>query len=262
VSVLYRTDSINVVDSTAYEQLLGTLSGKIDRTRSDVKKIAGRISGGSAISPGSSPSPAPVGEYSNIPLHPHPDDYPKVKHWTSDRFTKLRHTKRENIPEDLEDPVNAQFYEEPSGKIIPLFRRLRIRGDAKAILQGMLDRGVQLKPVTDVAWEPRQEFRDHMERLHPWLRLCHDSWKADRIWAEVYQDPSKEGKKSKRSKRERSVEEGEPGPSSKKLKTPDAEEPETLAPKKPTRPKPTLTKPVAKVLKCSPFVSTNLLKHV
>ena len=201
-----QSDLIDAVDSSSHQELIRSLSHKIDRVRSDIKKIAVKISDGSAILPESSPSPTSIrgGEYSDIPLNPRKEDYKKINHWTSDTWTKWRHCKREDLPQDISGPITAQYFEDPSGKIISSSHRAQVKKDAKSIIQGMHNRNIPLGPIRSVSFDVRDEYRKRIEELHPWLRFCCGSWKAEQIWTDIYTDwkPSDPGAGKQRAKRE------------------------------------------------------------
>ena len=95
----------------------------------------------------------------------------------------------------------------------------------------MHNRNIPLGPIRSVSFNVRNEYRKRIEELHPWLRLCRGSWKAEQIWTDIYTDwkPSDPGAGKQRAKREHPIEDDEPGPSLKKLKTPAPEGPETPA---------------------------------
>ena len=124
----------------------------------------------------------------------------------------------------------------------------------------MHNRNIPLGPIRSVSFDVRDEYRKRIEELHPWLHLCRGSWKAEQIWTDIYTDwkPSDPGAGKQRAKREHPIEDDEPGPSSKKLKTPAPEGPETPALEKRARPKPTMRKPAAKVHKL-PFLRVYIL---
>jgi hypothetical protein len=219
----------------AYEHMVDKLSGKVDRTRSDVKKIAVMISTQAAESvpnqvegsPTPTPTPTPSPTHSSIPLHPRREDYEKVQHWDGKAWNAIRHPKKGSKAERGANPKNVLFWEDENGDVIPPDERKVITQDARAIWQEMHDKGKRLDSLTNLGWDVRDNFRARMEEAHPWLRLCRDHWKADQIWSNHFSGWSPAGDEANTGslspKRERSVEEGEAGPSSKKIKTTAAE---------------------------------------
>ena len=235
---------------TAYNYLVDNLSHKVDKTRSDVKKIARNFSG-KATSSSPTPSPAdPITEteYSTIPLHPRRDNFPLLNHWSPEKWNALRHPKKGTVPPRGLEAINVLFWEDPSGKLIPPSRRPYVTKDMRSIWQEMHDKGKRLDILTKIGWEVREEFRSRMEALHPWLRLCDDHWKVDQLWSNNFSSwvsaLDGKGKRPESLKREYSVgEDDEAGPSKKRTRTLVHQS---------TRPKPT-KKQVAKV-RLLPFV--------
>ena len=227
----------NHLYSTAYKFLVEKLSHKVDRTRSDVKKIAKRIPDHEA-SPTPSTESVAEAEFSDIPLHPRQEDYPAIEHWTPEKWRALRHPPKGTTPQVESGKINTLFWEDPSGNVIPPLQRQRVTQDQRSIWQDMHEKGKRLGCITKIGWDVRQEYRTRMEQLHPWLRLCRDHWKVDQLWSNHFSGwvPAGESRQGRPEnlKRERSVEEDEAGPSQKKLKTPAQ------------RPKPT-KKPTVKV---------------
>lgn len=277
-----RTDTINSIYRMAYQYLVEQLSDKVDRTRSDVKKIAKALPD---HTPGS-PDPAwsrgttPGGDYSWIPLHPQEDQFPNIAHWRSGPWNALRHAKEKTLcpGESLASSgTNVKFWEDPEGNVIPPDQRAVVTSNMRAIWKEMYNDKKELGPKTKISWKVREEFRIRMEALHPWLRLCENHWKVDQLWTNHFSSwrnsvmPTKPKDRGS-LKRERSPEEGEAGPSSKKLKTfapvrerspeegevgPSSRRLNTPVPERPTRPKPT-----AKVSTVPFIIPTRLLKHI
>ena len=244
-----------------YQYLIETMGHKIDKTRSDIKKIANNLpehapSGSRSASPTPSTSLEPVlgAGYSTIPLYPRQEDYLGIKHWTSETWIALQHPKGGIVmSEQTTDAINIQFWEDELGNRIPRFHQKRVTSTMRSIWQDMYDRGNRLGPFMTMGWDIRKEFRERMEAKHPWLHLCADHWKADQLWMNHFSGwtpataESGKGKQPKTLKRERCTEENaEAGPSQKKLKTLDQQ---------PTRPKPT-KKPAARVSIISFVLST------
>ena len=226
----------------AYQYLVEKLGDKIERTRSDVKKIANKISDHVFSSPDTTPSPEAVpgaDSSSAIPPNPSRENFPLIEHWEPDAWIALRHSKK-GSPLQGVDSINVQFWEDGTGGLIPPSRRSRVTRDLRSIWQDLLEKGKRLDCISKIGWEVREEYRTRIEALHPWLRLCDDHWKADQLWTNYFSGWIKgKGKQTVSLKREHSAEEGEDetGPSPKKLKTP-AQPP---APPNPTK------KPAAKV---------------
>ena len=222
----------------AYQYLVEKLGDKIERTRSDVKKIANKFLDHVPSPPNTTPSPE--SEPSTIPLHPSKDDYPLIEHWEPTAWNALRHTKKGSSSPQVADSINTLFWEDGNGGLIPSSRRSRVTRDLRAIWQDLLEKGKRLDCISKIGWEVREDYRTRIEALYPWLRLCEDHWKADQLWTNYFSGWAKvQGKQTESLKREHSTEEGEgeTGPSLKKLKTP-AQPP---APPNPTK------KPAAKV---------------
>lgn len=242
-----------------YSMVVETLSHKIDRTRSDIKKIANGTPDHKAASPSPTPSPesALVAEFSAIPLHPCREDFYLIRHWTPETWNALQHPKQGSVPQQHMDSVSILFWEDPSGNLIPHSRRSRVTRDLRSIWQDMHDKGKRLDCISKIGWEVREEFRSRMEQAHPWLRLCDDHWKTDQLWSNYFSGwkPATTSKEIQPEtlKRERSVGEDEAESSQKRPRT-------LVQPTRP-RPKPT-TKPVAKVMP-SPFIMyVRLLTHI
>ena len=251
----------------AYDHLVDKMAHKIDRTRSDIKKIADRFPDPADapvrptpdpanLSVSSTPTPEPTADYSGIPLFPRREDYLDINHWTPDAWKAIQHPKKGDPTYQGPVPVNVLFWEDEFGNIIPPSRRKRVTRDLKVIWQDMHDKGRRLDCITKMGWETRQEFCTHIEEMQPWLRLCDDHWKADQLWTNTFtgwkpatEDRGKgEGKQLESLKRDRSAEEDEAGPSQKKART----EPQSA-----TRPNP-MKKPTAKV-RCLPFITSTQL---
>lgn len=182
-----------------------------------------------------------------IPLHPKQKDYKMIKHWTPDVYNGLRHRKGGTPrPDDTnaEDPLSSIFWEDQFGRIIPPKKRKVVTGDLRAFWQQKYNDGEKVVPFLGTGLKLRDEYRSLFEERYPWLRLCEDHWKVDRIWINHFSgwSPVKVPEPVS-TKRERS-DENEPGPSSKKAKSTAPEEP-VLGPK--PRPVPRQRKPAAKV---------------
>ena len=185
-------------------------------------------------------------------MNPKKTDYKKVKHWEKETWVNLRHRKGEPPSGDTTtEPVHVQYWEYPNGNVVPRGRRLRICNEVRSMLTDLRDKGIEITTIKNMGWEVRQDYRNRMETLYPWLRLCADQWKADQVWDSAIGSwsPSPKGKMKELEnlKREHPIEESEPGPSSKKLKAVDVEHPKTPVRMKPNRPKPT-KKPAAMVI--------------
>jgi hypothetical protein len=93
-----------------------------------------------------------------------------------------------------------------------------------------------------------------MEELHPWLRLCDDHWKVDRVWTNYFSNwtpaTKDKGKQPESLKRPAKM---EAGPSQKKVKMFTEETAQTM---------PTTTKLFAKVSSLFFATSMSLLKHI
>ena len=231
------TDS---VCSTAFENLVNGLSDKIDNltsagsqqpTEGTPRANESRHSTEPRYTTG---SPGP--EYADIPDFPHEDDYKHLKHWGSKLYNAIRHGKQ---AKGDDGPALCLFWELPDGGLVPPDRRKAVTNDLRAWWKQKHDDKVQLKPIMEIGWKLRDEYRSYIEAKHPWLRLCADHWKADMLWKNHFStwtpaEVPTNGEGSTSLKREHSPE-GEAGPSSKKLKSVAAAEPEVRK----SRPMPT-----------------------
>ena len=132
--------------------------------------------------------------------------------------------------------------EDESGSIISLSIRKQVVKDVKAFMQEKHNKDARLDVLSNLALDVRTEYRNAIEGLHPWLQLCENHWKADQLWSNVWTRWNLAGAITKGTqdatelkvlKREHSVDEGQAGPSSKRIKTMDVKKPI------PSRPKPT-----------------------
>jgi len=167
-----------------YNHLVEKLANKIDRTRLDIKKIAANM-------PPQTPGPVEQTDHMATPFQATPTilsplqrkDFPKVKHWTPDLWSPLRHHKGNTTPErDTGVPTICLFWEDESGEIIPSARRGAVTRAARSFWQQKHEKGVRLDTLTNIGWDLLTDFRNTMESEFPWLRLCADHWKADQIW--------------------------------------------------------------------------------
>ena len=235
---IHYTHPTDDVYRFAYEHVIGTLSHKMDKTRSDVKKIAKKLLDHAAISPSPSPSleSAPGADYSMIPLEPRRDQFLNIKHWTPETWMALRHRKKDGTSQSISD-INTLFWEDQNGNPIPPSQRPRVTRDMRAIWQDMYDNGKHLDSASRIGWEVRQEFRVRMEKEHPWLRLCADHWKVDQLWINYYSGwtpaARDKGKQPESLKRELSTEDDAAAGPSKKLKT-TVQRPRPIPMRKPT----------------------------
>ena len=175
-----------------YNHLVEKLANKIDRTRSDIKKIAaniprqtpGPVEGTDYMATPSQASPKICSETS--PMIPSPlqrKDFPRVKHWTPDIWSTLRHPKGDTTPERVKGvPTICQFWEDESGEIIPSARRGAVTRSLRSFWQQKHNEGVRVDTLTNIGWDLLTDFRNTMESEFPWLRLCADHWKADQLW--------------------------------------------------------------------------------
>ena len=217
----------------AYNYLVDKMAHKIDRTRSDIKKITDRLPDPTDTSArptpdpannstSSTPAPESMAEYSGIPLFPRQEDYLDINHWTPDTWKAVRHPKKGDPIYQGLDPVNVLFWEDKFWNIIPPSRRKRVTRDLKVIWQDMHDRGKCLDCTTKMGWETRQEFCTRIEEMQPWLCLCDDHCKADQLWTNMFTGwkPATKNKGKHKQvqnlKRDRSNDEDKAGPSQKK----------------------------------------------
>jgi hypothetical protein len=233
---VYHTDAtIDIICRIMYNHLTDKLVDKIDRTRSDVKKIAANI-----LNRASEPTQGPAVEAA-IPFHPRREDYPLVKHWTSGIWKSMRHPKKGTKPERGEDPTLCLFWEDALGQVISLDRRRSVLRTLRTFWQGTHNKGVPVNTLTNIGLGLLQEYRTFMENEYPWLRLCEDHWKADQIWINNFtawtpatppKGKSPIAAEPESIKRTHSVDEMEAGPSKR---------PKTIGEDKPlsSRPKPT-----------------------
>jgi hypothetical protein len=147
----------------AYEHMVDKLSGKVDRTRSDVKKIAVMISNQAAesipnqVDGSPTPTPTPSPTRSSIPLHPRWEDYEKIQHWDGKAWNTIHHPKKGSKAEQGANPKNVLFWEDENGDVIPLDERKVVTQDARAIWQEMHNKGRHLDSLTNLGWD----IRDH-----------------------------------------------------------------------------------------------------
>ena len=154
-----------------YNHLVEKLAGKIDRTRSDVKKIAASL-------PHQTPGPVPVQQTSRtptplspqrkeaIPLSPRREDYPLVKHWTPEAWQAIRHPKKgSTIPKPTtpsssqeNDSILSLFCEDEFGRTISDTRWKAANASIQVFWQGKHENGVVLRSLTNVGWDLRKEF--------------------------------------------------------------------------------------------------------
>lgn len=167
-----------------YNHLVEKLANKIDRTRSDIKKIAANM-------PRQTPGPVEEMDHMTTPSQASPTipsslkkkDFPKVKHWTPDTWRTLRHRKGDTRLEQATGvPTLCQFWEDELGEIIPSARRGAVTRAAQAFWQQKHNAGVRLDTLTNIGLDLLTDFRNTMENEFPWLRLCDDHWKADQLW--------------------------------------------------------------------------------
>jgi hypothetical protein len=214
---LHYVNTTETIRRTAYNKLVGELREKVDGTRSDVQRIVDKISSRSESTP--------EADITSIPSSPRWEDFLDVAYWRLETWLAVQHPKRGGTPDKGEDPVNCLFWEDASGNILPPTKRKAVTQDMRMYWQKLHNDGVILDNFTNIGMDICENFRTFMEGKHPWLRLCDNHWKADRLWINHFSGwqpaPGPTGRPQGNAepanlKRERSIEEVEVWPSSKK----------------------------------------------
>ena len=141
-----------------------------------------------------------------------------MNNWTQEGYNKRRHSSRGDTPDKGDGPVSCQYMEDQFGNVLPLSKRSAVGKEAKGWWQDQVDSDKTLRTLRVTGTGLRDQFRTHMENKFPWLRLCEDHWKADRVWSDYFSkwkpaqatgEGSHTGSQQGIIKRERSAEEDE-----------------------------------------------------
>ena len=229
------------IHRSAYRHLLD----KTDSTQSGIQLLSEKVS----ILLDRFPGPASNARGTVDPVSPQREDYPLVKHWTSNSWKAIRRNPskdkgkgrerdeshdrdsegdsyvKNNIPRnDRDDSINILFWEDKFGNVIPSSQRTMVTREMRAFWQEKHERKVSLGSLGGIGRGLRDEFRNLMEERFPWLRLCEDHWKVDQLWINHFSSwdqtrgIARNNGKPVGHKREHSIEGCEAGPSSKRLK--------------------------------------------
>jgi hypothetical protein len=161
----------------SYDRLLDRLSGKIDKTRGDVKNMMKHMSiktVGSAI---------PRVETSDTPLNPRKEDYPKLKYWTRKPWSAVR---RKDVANDSDCPTFSLFMEDEFGSWVSEGMRAAVLNDAASFWLDMISAGEMPKTFGHTGLDRKTEFRTRLEDNFPWLRLCEAHWKVNQVWINYF----------------------------------------------------------------------------
>jgi len=170
---------------TAYKYLVDKLASRIDRTRSDMKKLTVNIgpspTGPSCTAKDTEPTPTgssptrsshaaedtkPTPDTGTIiPQSPQREHYLLVRHWEQDSYNTIRHPKKGTPTNKTDDPLTCLFMEDEFGKVVSPAIRRRVSKDIKAFWQEQYKKGKgsQLNSLTHIGRDMRDEFCAAME---------------------------------------------------------------------------------------------------
>jgi len=173
--VLVHSNYIHIIDKVirdAYNTLVGDLSGTIDETKDEVRKMVHHISTNFT---GRIPGVETVG----IPLNPKRLNYKRVRYWNFDPWQAIRNRSK---VKDSDSPILSLFFEDEFGELVSDEVKDEIRGDLYAYWTDMLNAKVIPGAYKSMGFERKEDYRKTMEGKFPWLRLCEGHWKVKQIW--------------------------------------------------------------------------------
>jgi hypothetical protein len=123
-------------------------------------------------------------------------NYPNVQHWCGNSYKGLRKLGKNNDDDDddeanlegkrLKGSILSCYMEDENGEQIPEATRYTARGEAKAFFNLLMERGRAPPIWGDVSIDAKNELIHILESRFPFLRLCDDHWKANKIATNSY----------------------------------------------------------------------------
>ena len=145
-----------------------------------------------------SSAPKPTGllsgaMFTRLPLPQLPrKEFPKVKHWDKTGYNSSRKAGKSGVKDDPEiqegkkASILSSYMEDENGDQVPEETKVAARETARAFFH-LLDVNNRLPPTWKaLSIDAKNEYLYLMESAHPFLHLCENHWKADRIAINSY----------------------------------------------------------------------------
>ena len=113
------------------------------------------------------------------------DDYPNVKFWELDQWSKWVNQQMEmgNFKNGMQGQgMNSSFMEDTEGYRVSVTWQKQILEEVHTSWRTMQAFEIELKPLRSMPAPPRDYFRARLAVKCPELRLCANHWKVDRVW--------------------------------------------------------------------------------
>jgi len=120
--------------------------------------------------------------HDSIPLKPVQSNYLLVKFWNRALWKAIKGS-------GPNSPGLSRFFEDQSGHELSLDAKTQVSEDIHGFWLDTFraqDPEKQLGNWGDIGLKLKDDFRDTMEKKHPWLRLCDGRWKSKQLWVNYY----------------------------------------------------------------------------
>ena len=215
---------LNDLSSSSYNNFLKNMDQRLATITTGINDLPSNISK-SLPDIGTTPSDTPKqplpNSASRVAVLPNLDrkDFPNVVHWDQGHYNSLRKgCKPEDNNEGVPTPeastsssssggkvsVISCFMEDEHGRPISEAQKTSARAKAKHFWNGLFDDGVAPLSFCKLDVNTREAYIALMEDSFPWLRLCENHWKSEKIWHNHYSDWLKKrvaGKEKKEKKK-------------------------------------------------------------